>query len=182
MDDGADARSYFTVHGILTLNTRYHCLERRALAAVAVLRRSTIAWPRNARTWATMGPGRFRVSCGGPGSWPGNRRRVDHDPGCARLRTFPVSKGVMPTRSGTGQSLGDSWRRYPVGEAGDRAFRQCDGRCSGRYHLSRDGVHSRGAVNDGQLTAGRGGSQGVSSMAARTASSAVMPWAAAESR
>ena len=43
-------------------------------------------------------------------------------------------------------------------------------------------VHSRGAVNDGQLTAGRGGSQGVSSMAARTASSAVMPWAAAESR
>ena len=45
----------------------------------------------------------------------------------------------------------------------------------------RPGVHSRGAVNWCQLRAGSGGSQGVPSVAARMASRAVMPWAAAES-
>jgi hypothetical protein len=120
MDDGADTRSYFTVHGILTLNTRYRFLERQALAAVAVLRRSTIAWPRNAGTRATMGPGRFRVSCGAPAAGHAIVAAWITTPAARGLRTFPVSKGVMPTRSGTSQSLGDSWRRYPVGEAGDR--------------------------------------------------------------
>ncbi len=43
-------------------------------------------------------------------------------------------------------------------------------------------VHSRGAVNWCQFRAGSGGSQGLPSMAARMASRAVMPWAAAESR
>ena len=43
-------------------------------------------------------------------------------------------------------------------------------------------VHSRGAVNGCQFRAGSGGSQGLPSMAARMASRAVMPWAAAESR
>ena len=44
------------------------------------------------------------------------------------------------------------------------------------------GVHSRGAVNWCQQTAGSGGSQGFPVSASRMASSAVMPWAAAESR
>ena len=44
------------------------------------------------------------------------------------------------------------------------------------------GVHSRGAVNGCQRTAGSGGSQGFPASASRMASSAVMPWAAAESR
>jgi hypothetical protein len=43
-------------------------------------------------------------------------------------------------------------------------------------------VHSRGAVNWCQRTAGSGGSQGFPASASRMASSAVMPWAAAESR
>ena len=43
-------------------------------------------------------------------------------------------------------------------------------------------VHSRGAVNWCQRTAGSGGSQGFPARASRMASSAVMPWAAAESR
>jgi hypothetical protein len=43
-------------------------------------------------------------------------------------------------------------------------------------------VHSRGAGNWRQLMAGSGGSQGFPSMALRMASSAVVPWAAAESR
>ena len=43
-------------------------------------------------------------------------------------------------------------------------------------------VHSRGAGNWCQLTAGSGGSQGFPAMASRMASSAVMPWAAAVSR
>ena len=43
------------------------------------------------------------------------------------------------------------------------------------------GVHSRGAGNWCQLTAGSGGSQGFPAMASRMASSAVMPWAAAVS-
>ena len=43
-------------------------------------------------------------------------------------------------------------------------------------------IHSRGAVNGCQFRAGSGGSQGLPSMAARMASRAVMPWAAAESR
>ena len=42
-------------------------------------------------------------------------------------------------------------------------------------------VHSRGAGNWCQLTAGSGGSQGFPAMASRMASSAVMPWAAAVS-
>ena len=44
------------------------------------------------------------------------------------------------------------------------------------------GVHSRGLVNGCQRTAGSGGSQGFPASASRMASSAVMPWAAAESR
>lgn len=44
------------------------------------------------------------------------------------------------------------------------------------------GVHSRGAGNWRQLMAGSGGSQGLPAMALAMASSAVMPWAAAESR
>ena len=44
------------------------------------------------------------------------------------------------------------------------------------------GVHSRGVGTWNQLMAGSGGSQGFPSMAARTASSAVTPWVAAESR
>ncbi|HUY49442.1 MAG TPA: cytosine permease [Streptosporangiaceae bacterium] len=44
------------------------------------------------------------------------------------------------------------------------------------------GVHSRVPGFGVQLTAGSGGSQGFPSMAARTASSAAVPWAAAESR
>jgi hypothetical protein len=44
------------------------------------------------------------------------------------------------------------------------------------------GVHSRGAVNWCQLTAGSGGSQAFPPVASRMASSAVIPWAAAESR
>jgi len=44
------------------------------------------------------------------------------------------------------------------------------------------GVHSRGAGIWCQLMAGSGGSQGFPSMTARMASSAAMPWAAAESR
>ena len=51
---------------------------------------------------------------------------------------------------------------------------------SGKYKTT--GVHSRGAVNGCQFRAGSGGSQGLPSMAARMASRAVMPWAAAESR
>jgi DDE superfamily endonuclease len=47
----------------------------------------------------------------------------------------------------------------------------------GRYR-----VHSRGAGNWCQLMAGSGGSQGFPSMTARTASSAAVPWVAAESR
>jgi len=43
-------------------------------------------------------------------------------------------------------------------------------------------VHSRVPGFGVQLTAGSGGSQGFPSMAARTASSAAVPWAAAESR
>ena len=43
-------------------------------------------------------------------------------------------------------------------------------------------VHSRGAGNWRQLMAGSGGSQGLPAMALAMASSAVMPWAAAESR
>ena len=43
-------------------------------------------------------------------------------------------------------------------------------------------VHSRGAVSWCQRTAGSGGSQGFPVSASRMASSAVMPWAAAESR
>jgi len=45
-----------------------------------------------------------------------------------------------------------------------------------------DGVHSRVPGFGVQLTAGSGGSQGFPSMAARMASSAAVPWAAAESR
>jgi haloacetate dehalogenase len=44
------------------------------------------------------------------------------------------------------------------------------------------GVHSRDAVNWRQAVAGSGGSQAFPAMASRMASSAVMPWAAAESR
>ena len=44
------------------------------------------------------------------------------------------------------------------------------------------GVHSRGAVNWCQASAGSGGSQGLPASATATASSAVMPWAAAVSR
>ena len=44
------------------------------------------------------------------------------------------------------------------------------------------GVHSRGLVSWCQVSAGSGGSQGFPSMAPRMASSAVTPWAAAESR
>ena len=44
------------------------------------------------------------------------------------------------------------------------------------------GVHSRGSVNWCQAMAGSGGSQGFPAMALLMASSAVMPWAAAESR
>jgi RimJ/RimL family protein N-acetyltransferase len=44
------------------------------------------------------------------------------------------------------------------------------------------GVHSRGAGNWRQLMAGSGGSQGLPAMALAMVSSAVMPWAAAESR
>ena len=43
-------------------------------------------------------------------------------------------------------------------------------------------VHSRGSVNWCQAMAGSGGSQGFPAMALLMASSAVMPWAAAESR
>jgi len=43
-------------------------------------------------------------------------------------------------------------------------------------------VHSRGAVNWRQAAAGSGGFQGFPESALRMASSAVMPWAAAESR
>ena len=43
-------------------------------------------------------------------------------------------------------------------------------------------VHSRGLVSWCQVSAGSGGSQGFPSMAPRMASSAVTPWAAAESR
>jgi hypothetical protein len=43
-------------------------------------------------------------------------------------------------------------------------------------------VHSRGSGNWRQLTAGSGGSQGFPVRASRMASSAVTPWAAAESR
>jgi hypothetical protein len=43
-------------------------------------------------------------------------------------------------------------------------------------------VHSRGAGNWCQLLAGSGGSQGLPAMALAMASSAVTPWAAAESR
>ena len=48
--------------------------------------------------------------------------------------------------------------------------------------VARDGVHSRGSVNWCQAMAGSGGSQGFPAMALLMASSAVMPWAAAESR
>ena len=47
---------------------------------------------------------------------------------------------------------------------------------------TRSRVHSRGAVNWCQRTAGSDGSQGFPASASRMASSAVMPWAAAESR
>jgi hypothetical protein len=47
---------------------------------------------------------------------------------------------------------------------------------------AQEGVHSRGAGNWDQLTAGSGGSQGLPAMALAMASSAVTPWAAAESR
>lgn len=43
-------------------------------------------------------------------------------------------------------------------------------------------VHSRGAGNWRQLMAGSGGSQGLPAIALAMASSAVTPWAAAESR
>ncbi len=45
-----------------------------------------------------------------------------------------------------------------------------------------ESVHSRGSVNWCQAMAGSGGSQGFPAMALLMASSAVMPWAAAESR
>ena len=48
--------------------------------------------------------------------------------------------------------------------------------------LGANSVHSRGSVNWCQAMAGSGGSQGFPAMALLMASSAVMPWAAAESR
>jgi hypothetical protein len=51
-----------------------------------------------------------------------------------------------------------------------------------RLRMALHGVHSRGAVNWCQRPAGSGGSQGFPVSASRMASSAVMPWAAAESR
>jgi hypothetical protein len=50
------------------------------------------------------------------------------------------------------------------------------------FKQHREGVHSRGAGNWRQLMAGSGGSQGLPVMALAMASSAVMPWAVAESR
>ena len=73
---------------------------------------------------------------------------------------------------------GNAWPRslaYP----GDQAVYD-DGlaRCIMAFSVS---IHG-GAVNWCQFRAGSGGSQGLPSMAARMASRAVMPWAAAESR
>jgi 2-oxoglutarate dehydrogenase E2 component (dihydrolipoamide succinyltransferase) len=54
---------------------------------------------------------------------------------------------------------------------------------AGQVHsIPKSCVHSRGAGNWRQLMAGSGGSQGLPTMALAMASSAVMPWAAAESR
>jgi putative transposase len=53
---------------------------------------------------------------------------------------------------------------------------------SGLGYRTPQGVHLRGAGNSSQLMAGSGGSQGFPVMAPRMASSAVMPWVAAESR
>jgi hypothetical protein len=78
----------------------------------------------------------------------------------------------------------------PYGIACDRdrpVHLQRDARRGGRRRGYADpgggyvSIHG-GAVNWYQLTAGSGGSQGFPSMAVRMASSAVMPWAAAESR
>jgi hypothetical protein len=64
-----------------------------------------------------------------------------------------------------------------VGTDGKTHEEMAKGACSCGFSVS---IH--GAGNWRQLMAGSGGSQGFPSMALRTASSAVVPWAAAESR
>ena len=64
----------------------------------------------------------------------------------------------------------------------DRIAEQIAGKATGAMASAPTRVHSRGAVNWCQRTAGSGGSQGFPASASRMASSAVMPWAAAESR
>ena len=127
---------------------------------------------------ACLHPGAHRQGVGSAGTWLTSRGSSSSRALCSLL-TSTAAPGMPSTRSTpvlvTARSLRHDHdpARRPAGEGQPIVLRLLQG---------RQGVHSRGAVNWCQLRAESGGSQGLPSIAARMASRAVMPWAAAESR
>ena len=90
-----------------------------------------------------------------------------------RAGVLVARHAAVPAAAAATRAEPPRWTTLPPAPAPNRAIATSE---------PRIGVHSRGAGNWRQLMAGSGGSQGLPAMALAMASSAVMPWAAAESR